>query len=133
MLAAATGWLLAALVADLAGLCSAEPAARVAGRLSDAVPWVLAGFALQVLLGALTYLLPVVVGGGPAVGRRQAAVLDRAGLVRTFSLNVGVALVALPLPAPASTVGWWLVAVSVGAFVVLAIRVIAGTTRRATG
>jgi nitrite reductase (NO-forming) len=134
MLAAATGWLLAALCADVVALWSDDAVGAVADRLSDAVPWVLAGFALQVLLGALTYLLPVVVGGGPAAGRRQAGVLERAGLARTLALNIGVALIALPLPAPAATLGWWLVAASAAAFVVLAAIVLSGAAgSRATG
>lgn len=130
MLAAAPCWLLVALGADVVALWSPDATGEFADRLSTAVPWVLAGFALQVLLGALTYLLPVVVGGGPAVGRRQAATLDRAGPVRVVGLNVGVALIALPLPAPAATLGWWLVAACVAAFVTLAAAVLAGTARR---
>ena len=133
MLAAATGWLLVALCADLAALWSPGASGEFAGRLSNAVPWMLAGFALQVLLGALTYLLPVVVGGGPAAGRRQAATLERAGLARVLALNVGVALIALPLPAPAATLGWWLVAVCVAAFVTLAATVLAGNAHRRRG
>ena len=133
MLAAATGWLLVALCADLAALWSPDATGEFVGRLSDAVPWVLAGFALQVLLGALTYLLPVVVGGGPAAGRRQAATLERAGLVRVLALNIGVALIALPLPAAAATVGWWLVATCVAAFVTLAALVLGGSAHRRRG
>jgi nitrite reductase (NO-forming) len=75
---------------------------------------------MQVLIGALTYLLPVVVGGGPAGGRRAAALLDRWGASRTLVFNAGVVLVALPTPAAATDVGWWLIGVPLAAFVGLA-------------
>ena len=70
---------------------------------------------------------------GPAVGRRQAATLERAGLVRVLALNIGVALIAMPLPAPAATLGWWLVAACVATFVTLAAILLVGTAYRRRG
>ncbi|HEX6057044.1 MAG TPA: multicopper oxidase domain-containing protein [Intrasporangium sp.] len=56
------------------------------------------GFALQVLLGALSYLLPVVVGGGPSVLRAGMAELERWGTARVAVANLGLALCLLPVP-----------------------------------
>jgi nitrite reductase (NO-forming) len=130
MLAAANGWLVACLVTDALLVATASDAGRLADRTAGLVPWLLTGFVVQVLTGALTYLLPVVVGRGPAGGRRAGGVLDRAGAPRIVAFNTGVALIALPLGTAATDVGWCLVGASVAAFVGLA----AGTlfvTRRA--
>ncbi|AXG14726.1 multicopper oxidase domain-containing protein [Intrasporangium calvum] len=56
------------------------------------------GFALQVLLGALSYLLPVVVGGGPSVVRAGMVELERWGTARVTVANLGLALCLLPVP-----------------------------------
>ncbi len=56
------------------------------------------GFALQVLLGALSYLLPVVIGGGPSVLRAGMAELDRWSTLRVAVANIGLALCLLPVP-----------------------------------
>jgi nitrite reductase (NO-forming) len=124
MLAAATTWLLASLVTDLVAVLVSADADTLASRIERFVPWVLAGFVAQAVLGALTYLLPVVLGGGPAGGRRNSAILDRHGAARTAALNVGVLLVALHPTGVGSTVGWSLVATAFVAFVVLAVGVL---------
>src|SRR5690606_13744079 len=99
-------WSLAASVAWFAGSVAAF-GVRVAAAPSwaaaqDAVGGLLApfvvGFAAQVLLGALTYLVPVVLGGGPARRRRTEAVVGAGGLYRVVVANGGLALCLLPLP-----------------------------------
>lgn len=67
-------------------------------RLSGLAPATVAGFAAQVLVGALSYLLPVVLGGGPAGSRAVAAELDRAAVVRVVLLNGALLLFVLPAP-----------------------------------
>ncbi|MDC5696070.1 multicopper oxidase domain-containing protein [Intrasporangium calvum] len=56
------------------------------------------GFALQVLLGALSYLLPVVIGGGPSVVRAGMAELERWSTARVAVANLGLAICLLPVP-----------------------------------
>ena len=99
-------WSLAASVVWFAGSVAAF-GVRVATAPSwaaaqDAVGGLLApfvvGFAAQVLLGALTYLVPVVLGGGPARRRRTEAVVGAGGLYRVVVANGGLALCLLPLP-----------------------------------
>ena len=119
MLAASTGWLLIALGADVVAVLRSGDPSWLADQFAALVPWFLTGFVVQVLLGALSYLLPVVLGGGPTIGRRTAAALDRWGLVRVLGLNAGVMLLALPWPALAPF-GWALVAAVVATFAALA-------------
>jgi nitrite reductase (NO-forming) len=57
-----------------------------------------AGFAIQVLTGALSYLLPSVLGGGPSVVRAGQAWFNRAGGFRLIAINGGLALWLLPAP-----------------------------------
>ena len=71
-------------------------AAEVADRLAAPL---LVGFGAQVLLGALSYLVPVVLGGGPAMSRRTIAILDTGARARLAVINVGVLAVVVPLPA----------------------------------
>ena len=50
------------------------------------------GFVAQVLLGALAYLIPSVIGGGPSVVRAGSSVVDRWGVYRVLVINLGLAL-----------------------------------------
>lgn len=57
-----------------------------------------AGFAAQLLLGALSHLVPTVLGGGPKAVRAALEVLNRAATVRLVLVNGGLVLYLLPLP-----------------------------------
>lgn len=84
------------------------------------------GFAVQVVVGALCYLVPVMLGGGPAAVRasiQQVAVLGRS---RVAVLNLGV-LVAVFAPGPGRTIGLLLA----GAAVVADVAVLVLTAVRA--
>lgn len=56
------------------------------------------GFALQILLGALTHLFPLAVGGGPAGSRAALSELGRLATWRLTVTNLGLALLLLPFP-----------------------------------
>ncbi|PZO59538.1 MAG: copper oxidase, partial [Pseudoxanthomonas suwonensis] len=58
------------------------------------VPFV-AGFLLQVLLGAMSYLLPVTMGGGPRAVRASLAAMSRFAAARVAIYNLVVALFVL--------------------------------------
>ena len=72
-------------------------------RIDDAFVWPAATLTiglLQVLLGASSYLLPSVLGGGPSVVRAGQTWLNRGWLARVAVLNACVLLWLLPTPAP---------------------------------
>ena len=123
MLAAATAWLVVAVVVDLVVLALSGLEGTL--DLFDAgLPVLAVGFVGQVLAAALTFLLPVVLGGGPEGNRRLTAVLDTAWPARTAALNSGALLLALPLGGFADRAAWALVLAGGGSFVVLAASVL---------
>ncbi|MDB1088309.1 multicopper oxidase domain-containing protein [Streptomyces sp. ACA25] len=125
MLAASTCWLLVAVAADLLLMATREPAVLL-GDLDSLVPVLLIGFVGQVLLGAMSYLLPIVLAAGRPDSRTAlTGILDLGWPVRLALLNAGVLLLALPLPAPAGAVGWALVLASGAAFLALTATVLA--------
>ncbi|MEZ2190562.1 hypothetical protein [Corynebacterium sp. CCM 9204] len=79
----------------------------------------LIGFGAQLLIGVLSFLVPSIIGGGPAAVRRGMGVLDSLGLLRATLLNGSLALRQFESatsigPAPAL-----LIALSLGAFLPL--------------
>jgi len=92
---AAAVWYLAAVVALVWILANAqdwESAAESADRLAGPL---LVGFAAQLLVGALSFLIPVVLGGGPATARATNGILDRAATVRITVINLALLIVVL--------------------------------------
>ncbi|MGC3994843.1 MAG: multicopper oxidase domain-containing protein [Propionicimonas sp.] len=78
-----------------------------------------AGFAVQVLTGALSYLLPSVLGGGPSVVRAGQAWFNRAGAFRLVVINGGLALWLLPTPSWVKVAGSLLALAAATAFLPL--------------
>jgi nitrite reductase (NO-forming) len=122
MLGAGIAWLALAVVADLAALLGSDRVVDLDGRIGRLVPTVAVGFGLQVLTGALSFLLPVVWGGGAWGNRRLTRLLEVAWPARVVALNLGVALLT---SAPrgqagwAGRIGWWLAGLGSGSFVLL--------------
>ncbi len=58
----------------------------------------LVGFALQMLFGALSHLVPVVIGGGPRPVKAGIAELNRLGTWRVCTTNLSIGLCLLPVP-----------------------------------
>jgi nitrite reductase (NO-forming) len=129
--------LVAALAADTAGLAGGlSPAGQVLGRLL--IPVLGVGVVGQTLTGALTFLLPVTAGGGPAGNRRLTAILERGWRTRAILGNAGVlALAALPGGGWPRIVAWAAVLAGFGTFPVLAASALAaaraGTSRPGQG
>ncbi|MCI2957717.1 multicopper oxidase domain-containing protein [Agromyces atrinae] len=98
------------------------------------IPFV-AGFVVQVLVGALSFLLPVVVGGSPKASKVAAVELDRAAPFRVVVVNGGLLLFLLPVPSVAKVLLSLLVFGVLVAFLVLAVRavVLSRRARRAEG
>lgn len=120
-LLAGNGWLIAALIADVAGLAAGlGDADRVLDRLL--VPVLAIGVAGQILTGALSFLLPVTTGGGPAGNRRLTKILERGWRTRALIGNAGVAaLVTVADGGWLRTTAWAAVLAGFGTFPVLAL------------
>jgi nitrite reductase (NO-forming) len=112
-------WLAGILVVLAIGVATA-PSWDVAGdRLGRLALFLVAGFAAQVLLGALSYLVPVVLGGGPARVRAAVSVLDRGGALRIVMVNASLLICALPVPSRVRTIFAALVLGGLAAFIPL--------------
>ncbi|MDJ0322299.1 multicopper oxidase domain-containing protein [Cryobacterium sp. PH31-AA6] len=93
-----------------------------ADRLDQLIPVFAVGFAAQILLGALSYLLPVVLGGGPRVAKATARELDRGGLFRVIVVNLGLVVYLLPVTSPVKVTLSLLVVGTLASFLVLMTR-----------
>lgn len=83
----AIAWLVASLVAF------GTTALLIDGYLDALSPPtlpLLAGFAAQLLIGTMSYLMPTTIGGGPAATRAGLAELNRAGVVRVVVFNAAL-------------------------------------------
>jgi nitrite reductase (NO-forming) len=133
MLGAGMAWFVVAVAAGLGVLAASPRVVDLGGRVGRLVPAVVAGFALQTLTGALTYLLPVVFGRGAYGNRRLGAMLELGWPLRVAAVNVGVlVLVAGPSAGWPPAVGWWLAGLGLGSFVPLAGVALVAATRRPT-
>jgi nitrite reductase (NO-forming) len=130
-------WSVAAAVAWLTGLVSVlglgtllAPSWSAAHELAGSLtPGLAAGFGAQVLIGALSYLVPVVAGGGPASVRAANVELDRGGALRVALTNAGVLVFLLPSPSLVKVVVSMLVLGSLAAFLPLMFRALAAARR----
>jgi hypothetical protein len=128
-MALSLGWLAVSVVLDgWLWLTSDQPADLTAHLGVVVVPFVV-GFVAQVLIGALTYLIPVVLGGGPAAVRATAARLDRSWAQRVTMANAALLVTVLPVPATTRIAVSVLVLVALVQFLVPAVQVLV-TTRR---
>ncbi|MEO8246152.1 MAG: hypothetical protein ABI622_03440 [Chloroflexota bacterium] len=101
---AGMGWYLAALVAVLVGILRDGPAPDGWALGAVALPLV-AGWAVQVLIGTASHLLPAMVTTSPAVRGAQRVMLGRAASVRLVAWNAGVLLAWFGLSSGAGGIG----------------------------
>jgi nitrite reductase (NO-forming) len=104
-LLAGTGWWLLTLAGLAVVLATAPGWPAVDARLDALTAPLAVGWVLQTLLGALSFLVPVLIGGGPHTARTTGALLDRATAVRVPALNAGLVVAVLPLPFPVRLAG----------------------------
>lgn len=86
---------------------------------AQVVPYLAAGFAAQVLVGALSYLVPVVLGGGPTPVRVGTAGFDAAGILRVTVANAALAVCALPVSSLMRVVASIMYLVAMASFLVV--------------
>ena len=134
-LGAAYGWLvIAAATLGVHALTTRDWAALHEGYLIMLGP-LAAGFAVQIVTGALSYLLPVVAMGSPAGAKAGAEVLDRGAVFRVVAFNGSIVLYLLPMPSLARVLLSFVAAGVVVAFLALVVRalVVGRRVRRAEG
>lgn len=117
---AAVTWLGIGLARTVGIVATSADWTVIAERLEALVVPFAVGFAAQVLLGALTYLIPVVLAGGPEAARRTIAVLESGAPARVVGANVGLVLLGIPWAESVRVVGWLLTLVSMAAFLPIA-------------
>lgn len=115
-------WLVG-VVTTLAVLAGRGPSwEQLRADVQGVVPALAVGFAAQVLLGALSYLVPVVLGGGPAMSKVRTAVLNSTAGARLVLLNAGLGIALLPMPSWIKVATSLLVLVAFVWFLVLLVR-----------
>jgi len=100
--------------------------------LGSIAPYLAAGFGVQVLLGALSYLLPVALGGGPAAVRVGNDVYDRWAVGRVVTANLALVVCALPVSSVTRVVASLIYLIAVASFLplmVIAMRAQHGARR----
>lgn len=106
-MSAGLGWVTVAVTAVSIGAFTAPDATAL--RVSN-LPWIaVLGFGGigQVFVAALTYLLPVVVGGGPVALRTGMTVLETAWPARVAIRNTAIGLLAVTGTAGKDLRTWW--------------------------
>lgn len=98
-------------------VATADDFAAMASGYGRVAAVLVVGFALQVLTGALSHLVPSVIGGGPRVVRVGIEGFDRLGMTRIVIINVPLALSLLPVPSGTRVVLTTLVLVGLVAFI----------------
>lgn len=99
--AAGVVWLLMGAVAVGVNALRAPDATALRDANLSWLPVVGAGGLLQVLVGALSYLMPVVIGGGPSVVRTGIAELERGSVARLVVRNTALVMLAATTAATA--------------------------------
>lgn len=123
MLVGATLWLGIAVVVETTRLIAARSVEVLPALVEHTLlPLLAVGFVAQILLGALSQLLPILVANGPPVRKAVIGYLDQGWQARVCAINLAVPLVAGPWRAPLPLIGWALAAVAVASFVLLALR-----------
>ncbi|WP_431842093.1 multicopper oxidase domain-containing protein [Calidifontibacter indicus] len=116
---AALGWAAILLVLLPIQVATAASWSSLADSYGDITSIAVVGFALQLLTGALSHLVPAVLGGGSRVVRAAQAEFDRFAMARLTTIDLGLVLWLLPLPSVARVIISSLVLVALAAFIPL--------------
>lgn len=119
---AALLWWVGGLVLLLWRLATTPDWAAFADGFGQTTAVLVVGFAAQLLIGALSYLIPSVLGGGKTVVRAGQRWLDRWGTARLVTVNVGLLVCLLPVPSMVRVVVSVLVLAALAVFLPLMMR-----------
>ncbi|MDO5710840.1 MAG: multicopper oxidase domain-containing protein, partial [Micrococcales bacterium] len=120
--AAGVLWWLIALIALAIHVLRAPDWAHMMDGYGFIVAILVVGFAVQLVTGALSYLIPVVIGGGPRVRRAAQDWFNRGGAARLVLINAGLLVALLPVPGAVRVVSSAVVLLALLAFLVVMIR-----------
>ncbi|MDN5764860.1 MAG: multicopper oxidase domain-containing protein [Humibacillus sp.] len=123
-------WLVVTLALLTGAVATAPGWEQAHDRLTLVTPALAVGFAAQVLYGAMSYLMPVVLRGGPSAVRAATAVLERGAPLRLTVVNLGLLVAVLPVPPAVQTLAGLLVVAGFAAFLPL-MALAAKASRRA--
>lgn len=126
---AGMAWLIGSLLAVTVRIAVAPDWSAAADRAGWLTAPLLAGFTAQVLLGALSYLVPVVLGGGPNAVRATNAMFDRGWPARIVAANAGLLVCVLPVPSLVRVIASVVVLVALASFLPLAVRAVRAARR----
>jgi nitrite reductase (NO-forming) len=119
---AALCWFALCAVGFAVAVAIAPNWADAAASLEGLVPYFAVGFGAQIMIGALSFLIPVVLGGGPRAAKATAQELDRAGLFRVTVVNGALLLMLLPLAEFVTGALAAVVLATLACFIVLMVR-----------
>lgn len=121
-------WLVAAAVTLLVRVAR-DPLVEISASYGRVASMVVVGFALQLVTGALSYLIPSVVGGGPRVLAAGRSVFEKWSTARLVLINGGLLLCVLPVPSAVRVVLSVVVLLALAAFIPLMFRAIRSMVR----
>jgi nitrite reductase (NO-forming) len=119
---AALAWFALCAVGFAIVVVTAASWSDAAAGLEALVPYFAVGFGGQIMIGALSFLIPVVLGGGPRASKATARELDRAGLFRVAVINGALVLTLLPLSARVTEMLGAVIIATLASFIVLMVR-----------
>lgn len=128
-IAFASLWLLFGVIADIVALTFLTDLPDYVTWLDRFVPAFLIGFVGQLLFGALTFLVPVILGGGPASVRKHIERLSIIWQARVLIFNLGALLVLVG--GVLTQVGYALLVFSLGLFIALIVHTVRAGARSA--
>lgn len=108
------------LIGDFVIAISHHSSAKILVAIEGHLVLIFSLWLFPILLGALTYLLPVVLGRGPTSNRELEKIMGRGWQLRLLLLSL--ASIFLLLPSKFHNVGYVLIGLSLGAFLVLALN-----------
>ncbi|WP_367948792.1 multicopper oxidase domain-containing protein [Microbacterium sp. NC79] len=111
------GALAAVIIGMIVALAHGDVTTAAHRVVHGAVPYLAAGFVVQVLLGALSYLIPVVLGGGPRAVKAGNEQFDRYAAARVAIVNASLLVYVLPVSSLTLVVVSILYLVAAAAFV----------------
>lgn len=119
-----------AVAVDRAWLAAADRVVDLDHHVGRLVPAISVGFGVQMVTGALSFLLPVLLGRGALGNRRLTRLLELAWPARLVAVNLGVALRTFgPAAGWTVPVAWWLIGLGMGWFVLLAMAAMLAAPR----